>query len=234
MITCTTPTAKLINRFGHSQATHQLDSQLKFCKYSLLFSLMLICMANLFGISMVNSAHAQNSNLSLSWDDGEDTPIISMAGTSSYDDRTGKLQYSKSGFYEAIATTYRNGQKIRNNVRDSIGARRNQNHTNFDVGKGEFEHGHWEFRNFTDCPGNNTRYCADVTFVADDTAIEELVGATIVNTIELQYVVRQRRGSSDFYADTGAPVTLTATIQGQSQVSLNLESRFFRRNQLGK
>ena len=221
MIAYTMPTTKSKKRFGASQTCSRLLSHSKCGKFALIIGLTLIFLANIFDVGMMNSAHAQNTNpnLSLTWDSGQDTPIISMEGTSMYDDRTGKLEYSTSGFYEAIATTYRNGQKIRNNIRDSIGARRNQNHTDFDVGKGEFEHGHWEFRNFTRCASNN-RHCADVTFVTDDEAIEELAGATIVNTIELQYVVRERRGSSDFYVDTGASISLSATIQGQSQVAL--------------
>ena len=220
MTTNSLSTSEFYERFGASHASNRTISHLKCYKFSLVIGLSLIFLANIIDVGMINFAHAQNANLSLSWDSGQDTPIVSMDGTSMYDDRTGKLEYSKSGFYEAIATTYRNGVKIRNNVRDSIGARRNQNHTDFDVGKDDFEHGHWEFRNFIECQNDNTRYCANVTFVADDDAIEELAGATIVNTLELQYVVRERRGSSDFYVDTGASISLSATIQGQSQVNL--------------
>ena len=190
-------------------------------------SLMLICVTNLFGINVMNFAHAQspptNPNLSLMWDSGQDTPIISD-DENTHTDRTGKLRYSDSGLYEAVATTYRNERFIQTSRREQVASRRNLDNRNFDVGKGLFEHGHWEIRNPTaaKCTDDNRRFCADVKFVVDKAAVKDLEGATIRNTIVLQYVVPMpNRAGSIFYEDSGVSIRLNAIIQGQSQVEIS-------------
>ena len=225
MIAYTMPTTKSKKRFGASQTCSRLLSHSKCSKFALIIGLTLIFLANIFDVGMMNSAHAQNPtnpNLSLIWDSGQDTPIISD-DENSHTDRTGKLRYSDSGLYEAVATTYRNERFIRTSRREQIASRRNVDNRNFDVGKGLFEHGHWEFRNPTaaKCVDDSSRFCADVKFVVDKDAVKKLEGATIRNTIVLQYVVPMpNRAGSIFYEDSGVSIRLNAIIQGQSQVEI--------------
>ena len=109
-------------------------SHLTCYKFVLVIGLTLIFLANIFDIGNMNSAHAQttNPNLSLVWDSGQDTPIISD-DENTHTDRTGKLRYSDSGLYEAVATTYRNERFIRTSRREQVASRRNVDNRNFDV-----------------------------------------------------------------------------------------------------
>ena len=226
MITYTTTPAKFTKLITATQAIFQLVSKLKCYIRALIACLHLIFVVNLSGGVVINNAHAQdpttNPNLSLMWDSGQDNPIVTD-DESSHTDRTGKLSYSDSGLYEAVATTYRNERFIRTSRREQVASRRNVTNRNFDVGKGLFEHGHWEFRNpnAAKCTDDTGRFCADVKFVVNKEAVKELEGATIRNTIVLQYVVPMpNRAGSIFYEDSGVSIRLNAIIKGQSQVEI--------------
>ena len=84
-------------------------------------------------------------------------------------------------------------------------------------------YGHWSIESLAKCQ-SDTKYCGTVTFVTNDTKVSELVGTTITPKLTLYYMTSQ--GTTQNYTQVGDGVSITATINGQSQVSLSWDNDF--------
>ena len=171
---------------------------------------------------LVNQAKAQTQNftISLSWNSGQTTTIDSVDGTSTYDDITATVEYNVNGFLYGSAEESGSTESF---YQQFFASGTNTSHANLTIGMGSLTYGHWQIQSLAKCQ-SDTKYCGTVTFVTNDTKVSELVGTTITPTLTLYYMARQ--GTSQNYNQVGDGVSISATINGQSEVSLSWDNDF--------
>ena len=79
-------------------------------------------------------------------------------------------------------------------------------HGNIELGRNQFELGHWRIDGIEKCDNDTSRYCGEPKFIANDANIANLVGATYRYDLELQTEFINHRG---WTVIVGEPITLS-------------------------
>ena len=163
-------------------------------------------------------AQSQLRDITVSWDDGHGTINSMSEGT--YSNQTGKVVIPMGDHLDAEAFEFLGGRRLKSSFLQPPDSMRR----GFKLGDANsfvtLTYGHWEVQNYAECTeqANQGKLCGVVTFVPNTAAINSLIGQTIRSELHLLQI--DIVPPNLHYRRTPAAV-LTATINGQSQVTLS-------------
>ena len=171
-------------------------------------------------IILQDSAQAQSQlrDISVSWDDGHGT-INSMSG-GTYTNQTGEVVIPMGDHLDAEAFEYLGSRRLKSSFLQPPDTMR----AGFKLGDQnsfvKLTYGHWQVQNYAECTGqaNQGKLCGEITFVPNREAINSLIGQTIRSELHLLQIDIV---PPNLHYRRTPPAVLTATINGQSQVTLS-------------
>ena len=189
--------------------------------YSILACVLLWCIT-LISINefVLGSAHAQSQlrDITVSWDSGHGT-INSMSG-GTYTEQTGEVVIPMGDHLDAEAFEYLGSRRLKSSFLQPPDTMRR----GFKLGDQnsfvKLTYGHWQVQNYAECTeqANQGKLCGEITFVPNTAAINSLVGQTIRSELHLLQIDIV---PPNLHYRRTPPAILTATIHGQSQVTLS-------------
>ena len=184
---------------------------------SALLSLVTIIATNLL---THDSAYAQSQlrDINVSWDSGHGT-INSISG-GTYTNQTGEVVIPMGDHLDAEAFEYLGSRRLKSSFLQPPDTMR----AGFKLGDQnsfvKLTYGHWQVQNYAECTdqANQGKLCGEITFVPNTAAINSLVGQTIRSELHLLQIDIV---PPNLHYRRTPPAVLTATINGQSQVTLS-------------
>ena len=172
-----------------------------------------------------DSAQAQSQlrDISVSWDDGHGTinsidPDPDMTPT--YSNQTGKVIIPMGDHLDAEAFEYLGSRRLKSSFLQPPDTMRR----GFKLGDANsfvtLTYGYWQVQNYAACTDqtNQGKLCGVITFVPNAAAINSLMGQTIRSELHLLQIDIV---PPNLHYRRTPPAILTATIHGQSQVTLS-------------
>ena len=168
---------------------------------------------------VLGSAHAQSQlrDITVSWDSGHGT-INSISG-GTYTNQTGEVVIPMGDHLDAEAFEYLGSRRLKSSFLQPPDTMR----AGFKLGDQnsfvKLTYGHWQVQNYAECTDqeNQGKLCGVITFVPNREAINSLVGQTIRSELHLLQIDIV---PPNLHYRRTPPAVLTATINGQSQVTL--------------
>ena len=184
---------------------------------SALLSLVTIIATNLL---THDSAYAQSQlrDINVSWDSGHGT-INSISG-GTYTNQTGEVVIPMGDHLDAEAFEYLGSRRLKSSFLQPPDTMR----AGFKLGDQNsfvtLTYGYWKVENYAECTesANQGKLCGVITFVPNTAAINSLVGQTIRSELHLLQIDIV---PPNLHYRRTPPAVLTATINGQSQVTLS-------------
>ena len=167
-----------------------------------------------------NSAHAQSQlrDINVTWDDGHGTINSTSGGT--YTNQTGEVVIPMGDHLDAEAFEYLGSRRLKSSFLQPPDTMR----TGFKLGDQNsfvtLTYGYWQVQNYAACTEeeNQGKLCGVITFVPNVAAINSLIGQTIRSELHLLQIDIV---PPNLHYRRTPPAVLTATIHGQSQVTLS-------------